>query len=138
MAEWQTVRFDPTYEEPLDPEIIPLLDAMNAAGFVTTASCCGHGVQWPYVVFENTDTARIERMARFVIDREQGDFRPHFTQFQREVLAEGHAWSLTVHLNNVYHDTPPNEALRDAITGMSQVASLITEWSLDQPPGERQ
>ena len=42
--DWDTVRNDPNYEEKLDPEIIPLCDALNRAGFSTTQSCCGHGL----------------------------------------------------------------------------------------------
>jgi hypothetical protein len=105
MAEWKTVRHDPNYVEPLDEEIIPLCDALNAAGFVTTSSCYGHGYRWPHIWFEHSDDLRIERLARFVKAGERGDYRPYFTVWQKEICSEGYAWSVEIHLNEVYGDT---------------------------------
>src|SRR5665213_4215552 len=85
MADWQTVRFDPSYEEPLDIEIVPLCDALNAAGFVTESSCCGHGHRRPIVWFEHSSDGRIESMAKFVLAHELADFGLFCTTFQKEV-----------------------------------------------------
>lgn len=136
MADWQTVRYDPSYPEPLDAEIIPLCDAMNDAGVVTTASCCGHGVQWPLVCFEDGDEARIERMARHVLaaERAAGDYQPSFSEFNRETQLDGHAWTLHIHLTNVYHDTPPAQALGVAVAAINRVAALVREWAARETP----
>jgi Methyltransferase TYW3 len=128
MADWMTVRHDPTWEEKLDPEVIPLCDALNAAGFVTTSSCSGHGGSWPHVWFEHSADERIEAMARFVKAREEGAFRPFFSQFQKEILLDGYAWSLTVHLNDCYSDTPPEETLRQAVFAMGEITKAIDDW----------
>lgn len=128
MGDWQTVRYDPAYEEPLDEEIIPLCDALNAAGFVTTASCCGHGSAWPQVWFEHSTDERIESMARFVLAREQGDYRPFSSIFRKEVCREGYAWSLQIHLNRVFADTPKETALNEAKQAMDRVAQSIAAW----------
>jgi hypothetical protein len=84
MADWKVVRNDPDYPEPLDPEIVPLCDALNAAGFVTTSSCSGHGRDWPYVWFEHSTDARIEDLARFVLGTEGEYYRSHFTVWQKD------------------------------------------------------
>lgn len=133
MADWQVVRFDPTYEEKIDPEILPLCDALNAAGFVTEASCCGHGRDWPRVWFEHSTDARIEQLARFVMAAEQGDGRPHFSMFQKEILPDGCRWTVEVHLNNVYADTPHALACKEAEIALSSMVASIEEWNAANP-----
>ena len=128
MADWNTVRYDPAYEEPLDPEIIPLCDAFNAAGFVTTSSCCGHGHRWPHVWFEHSSDERIEAMARFVMERNKGDFRPFCVDFQKDIRLDGYAWSLAIRLNNCFRDTAPGEMLRQATEAMGWVTNAINDW----------
>jgi hypothetical protein len=128
MADWKTVRYDPSYDEKLDPEIIPLCDALNDAGFVTTSSCCGHGGDWPHVWFEHSSDKKIEDMARFVMKAESGDYRPHFTTFQKSIDLDGYSWVLEIHLNNVYADTPVADALSQARMAMAKVTLLIRAW----------
>ena len=132
MADWNIVRYDPSYTEPLDPEIIPLCDALNNAGFVTTSSCCGHGNNWPHVWFECSTDERIERMARFVLKYEIGDYRPYFSMFQKELRLEGYAWSLEIHLNNAYSETPPALFLKDAVTAITEISKRIALWELSE------
>jgi hypothetical protein len=129
MADWKTVRYDPSYEEPLDAEIVPLCDALNAAGFVTTSSCCGHGRNWPHVWFEHSTDERIENLARFVLYREEGDFRPHFSMFQKEIRLEGYAWSLEIHCNHVYSSTSSGDFLREATEAIRETAKTVDEWA---------
>lgn len=128
MADWKTVRFDPSYVEPLDTEIIPLCDALNAAGFVTTSSCVGHGHSWPHVWFEHSSDERIERLARFVKNREVGDFRPYFTMWQKEILLEGYAWSVEIHVNEVYRDTPGVERVRKENAALACVTLAVRDF----------
>jgi hypothetical protein len=128
MAEWAVVRYDPTYEEPLDPEIIPLCDALNASGFVTTSSCCGHGRGWPYVCFEHSTDERIESLARFVKAQEGGDYRPYFSMWQKEILTTDYAWCVEIHLNNVYAKTPQAEALKEAVSAIAKVAEAVSSF----------
>ena len=129
MSDWKTVRFDPSYPEPLDPEIIPLCDALNAAGFITTASCCGHGADWPRVWFEHGSDERVESLARFIKSTEQRDYAPDFSVFQKEVLwPRGYLWCLELHLNNVYRDTPASTGLAEASRALSRVTALVNEW----------
>jgi len=128
MADWQTVRYDPTYIEPLDPEIIPLCDALNAAGFVTTSSCCGHGTGWPHVWFEHSSDQRTEAMARFVMATEAGDFRPYFSMWQKEIRADDYAWCVEIHLNGCYQDTPQSVALAMATSAIDSVAAAVAAW----------
>jgi|GEM_PF-993639 hypothetical protein len=128
MADWQTVRYDPTYEEKLDEEIIPLCDALNAAGFVTTSSCTMHGQGWPYVFFEHSTDERIERLARFVKKGEIGDYRPYFTMWQKEILEDGYAWCLEIHLNNVYCDTAQAVVSRERSHALASVTEAVVDW----------
>ncbi len=128
MADWQMVRFDPAYEEKLDPEIIPLCDALNAAGFVTTASCCGHGYSWPCVWFEHSIDERIESMARFVLQREPMEDVRYFSIFRKEVRLDGYIWSLQIHLVHVYFDTPPSIAQQEAEIAMTEITQAIRDW----------
>src|ERR1039458_7204695 len=86
MADYQTVRHDPTYPEKLDKEIVSLCDALNEAGLVTTTSCCGHGSFHPTVWFEHPgDDSRIESLARYVLAAENHPCAPHITLFYRQV-----------------------------------------------------
>ena len=131
MTDWQTVRYDPAYSaEKLDPEVIELCDALNAAGFVTTSSCSGHGSggTWPHVWFEPSDDARIERMVRFVRTTENFDYSPYRTVWQKEIDLDGYAWSVEIHLSDVYYNTPWQVALAKAGAAMLQVARAIEEW----------
>lgn len=140
MADWKTVRYDPAYEEPLDPEIIPLCDAMNAAGFVTTSSCCGHGYSWPHVWFEHSTDERIENLARCVLAQEQGENRRYFSMWQKEILLRGsdadtrlyngtgYAWCVEIHLNNVYATTATSEALKEAVYAIIEIAKAVDRW----------
>jgi|SRR5579872_234050 len=131
MGDWKAVRYAPSYEEKIDPEILPLCDALNAAGFVTTSSCCGHGSAWPHVWFEHSTDERIEKLARFVLKAELGDFRPHFSMFQKEIRLEGYAWSLEIHLNDVYADTPSKIALERAVVALGAVTGLIDKFRME-------
>lgn len=56
----------PDYGEPMDPQIVPLCDALNDAGFTTLSSCCGHRVNWPHVFFSTTDSCA-EALARHLL-----------------------------------------------------------------------
>jgi hypothetical protein len=140
MADWQTVRFDPTYEEPLDPELIPLLDALNDAGFVTISSCSGHGSGWPHISFAHSDDARIERLARFVMATEAGDYRPYFSMWQKEILlaphalSHGHAyiWSVELHLNHVDGLTPQADGLREAVKAINATATQVARFRSEE------
>lgn len=129
MGDWATVRYDESWEEKLDPEIIPLCDALNAAGFVTTSSCCGHGYAWPYVWFEHSADTRIESLARFILATEIADFRQDFSLWQKEVRLDGYAWLLEIHLNDVHRDTPTDIGLKSAKRALGRVTALVNEWS---------
>jgi hypothetical protein len=130
MADWKTVRYDPNWEEKLDPEIIPLCDALNEAGFVTTSSCIGHGVCWPHVWFEHSTDERIEKLARLVKVTELGDYRPYFSMWQKEILTEGYAWSVEIHLNDVYSDTPRAVAREAEISAVNSMARVIRKLTI--------
>lgn len=134
MADWNTVRYDPAYGEPLDAEIIPLCDAMNAAGFVTTSSCWGHGTRWPHVWFEHSTDERIERMARFVLRATEGEFRPFYVMFEKDIRLEGYAWSLAIHLNETYGDTPSDVFMAEAVIAINRVTELVCDFAAGKEP----
>jgi hypothetical protein len=136
MADWQTVRFDPSYPEPLDPEVIPLCDALNAAGFVTTSSCSGHGTQWAHIYFEPSSDERIERMARAVIATESHAFPAETCLFSKEILPlpEAYLWCLEVIVHNVYSGTPWEEALAMTGAACERVAKAINDWAKAETP----
>lgn len=139
MADWQTVRFDPTYEEKLDDEIIPLCDALNSAGFITIGSCCGHGRRFSYVYFKHSTDERIERLARFVKATEIGDYRRYFSVWQKEILllnapdcvlagGSGYDWCVEIHCNNVYDDTPINICLVEMNHALAGVTEAVRRF----------
>jgi hypothetical protein len=128
MADWNTVRNDRNYVEPLDPQIIPLCDALNAAGFATTSSCCGHGRDWPYVCFQHASDQLVEDLARFILGGECGDYRPYCSVFQKEIQLNGFAWRVEIHLNDVYESTPHALAMAQAECAIAQVTRAINAW----------
>src|SRR6266481_4756053 len=141
MMDWKTVRFDPAYEEKLDPEIIPLCDVLNYAGFVTISSCCGHGYMWPHVWFEHSTDERIERLARFVLaeekrlteatkDAEGVCHFPYFSMWQKEVRLDGYLWSVELHLNNVFHNTQHSEGLTEAVAALNSLTTMVRDSSI--------
>jgi hypothetical protein len=134
MADWNTVRFDPDYEEKLDPEITPLCDALNAAGFVTTSSCCGHGHGRPHVWFEHSSDERIESLARYILVTQSPQNPRHTPIFRKEILLNGYAWDLEIHLHKVYQDTPEPAALKEAEFALANITKLVTSWALEQIP----
>jgi hypothetical protein len=126
---WQTVRFDPTYDEKIDPEILPLCDALQAAGFNTISSCCGHGTMWPHVWWDETaPDDRCERLARFLLSKVSFDYAPYRPSVEKHINEVGHQWCLDLHLNNVYQDTPAKEALAMAVSAINEVAGLVKEF----------
>jgi len=132
MSNWQAVRHDPTYTEPLDPEVIPLCDALNAAGFVTTTSCSGHGYQRPCIWFEHSDDKRIESMARFVLEGLHIDYGPHTVRIRKEIHLDGeYSWSIDINCWDINADTPNlrESWLKSGTKGMGLVAYLIGAWS---------
>lgn len=142
MADWQTVRFDPTYVEKLDPEIIPLCDALNAIGIVTTSSCVGHGHSWPHVWFLHSTDERIERLARFVKQTEAGDYRPHLSMWQKEILlpgsgvdtllnnGTGYAWCVEIHAHRIFGDTPPDVRVKIEKEALACVTQAVLDFGL--------
>jgi hypothetical protein len=129
MADWNTVRYDPSYEEQLDPEMIPLCDALNAAGFVTVSSCVGHGhTMGPYVQFEHSTDERIERLARFVKATEHYDYRPYFTMWEKEILEEGYSWVVSIRLNEVYRGTPVSVVVQKEIDALACVTQAVLNF----------
>lgn len=133
MADWRTVRFDPTYEEPLDIEIIPLCDALQAAGFNTISSCCGHGQDWPRVWWNDLPSDAVcESLARFLLQRLSSlDYAPFTPWVWKEILMDSHRWMLEIHLHNQYFDTPPLEAFAMAREAILAVAGSIREWTIE-------
>ena len=129
MADWKTVRYDPTYTEKLDGEVIPLCDALNGAEFVTVSSCSGHGTRRGTIWFEHSNDERIESMARFVLKTTNRDFCSFYVQFQKEILVDGYGWSLMVSPNEVYRSTPENESLGRVVRGFSEVEAAIMKWN---------
>ena len=133
MADWQTVRYDPTYVEPLDPEIIPLCDALNAAGFVTDTSCWGHCFHWPKVWFKHSSDERIEALARFIIGRVQFDDCPYYLRIQKEIRIDDYLWSIEIHCNNIFGNTPAAITREAYLGGLSVVTALVEEWASSNP-----
>ena len=133
MADWNTVRYDPSYEEKLDPEMIPLCDALNAAGFVTTSSCVGHGMTLgPHVWFEHSSDERIEKLVRFVKGTERGDFRPYFSEWQKEILLDGYAWSVQIHVNGIYRDTPVAVREQKENDALAHVTQAVADFKVGE------
>jgi hypothetical protein len=128
MADWSTAKYGSPTGEIIDPEILPLCEALNAAGFVTTSSCCGHGRRWPHVWFEHSSDERIEAMARFVMAQHWGDYRPFRAEFNKEILPDGYQWCLEIHLNNCHADTPVDVAMGETEYALSQVTVAIQAW----------
>ena len=129
MADWRTVRFDPTYEEPLDPSIITLCDALQAAGFNTASSCCGHGQDWPRVSWDSaTPDQACEALARYLLKRSGGDYKSFTPWVQKEILEDGHRWMIEIHIHDTYCDTPPAKAFAAANMAILAVAKHIREW----------
>lgn len=137
MADWQTVRFDPSYAEPLDPELIPLLDALNNAGFVTISSCSGHGRDWASIHFAHSTDEQIESLARFVMRSERGDYREYFTVWRKEILLEPnelshrqpYVWRVELHQNEVYATTPLANVLANVWKFSVLTAETVMKFS---------
>lgn len=127
--DYQTVRFDPTYIEPMDPEIIPLCDELNAAGFFTTCSCCGHGGDHPRVWFEHSADERIEHFARAIMAQTDRDYSPFCTIWRKEIRPLGYSWSVEIHLNNIYSDTSIADGLAMAVSAMGTVSQLVRVYN---------
>jgi len=127
---YSIVRNDPNYEEPLDPSIIPLCDVLNDAGFPTIESCCGHGINRPAVYFEKCDDKRIESLARFIMARENGNYRAHFTVVKKIFVPSPHMyhWELVIHLNNLYADTSREKGMRIAKIALAKVTKAVCDW----------
>ena len=130
MADWKTVRFDPTYEESLDAPIVPLCDALQAAGFNTLSSCCGHGHGWPHVFWDDSaPDARCEALARFLLAKAGGDYRPSRPEVAKCIQEVGHTWMLEIHVHGMYANTPVDEAMRLTIEAINATAEHVAEFA---------
>jgi hypothetical protein len=128
MSDYKIIRNDPNWSEPLDEEIIPLTDVLNEIGVVTISSCSGHGSTWPYVFFEHSTDERIEDLARYIKRKEDYDYAPYYTVWEKEIMIDGYRWSVAVHLNDVYHNTPSKTSLQKAVVAISEIRDRILEW----------
>ena len=130
MSNWETVNTAEWDEEPLDPEVFELCDALNRAGFVTYVSCSGHGHTRPCVWFEHSDDKRIEDMARFVLSATNHDFPPYSLRIRKQIYVDAgdYSWSIEIAPSDVYKDTPEDVYLRMAAAAMDAVAQLINDW----------
>jgi len=135
LTSYYKVRDNPDYSEKLDPEIIPLCDALNTVGFATIASCSGvghHSSSWPSVWFEHSDDERIENMARFVMLQTKELFERFFVQFSKvldDVDGDGYHWYLVVHLTKVFGDSPIEVSREETVYAVAQVSQAIAEWA---------
>lgn len=135
MTDWQTVRYDPTHEEKIDPQILCLCDALNEAGFETISSCCGHGA-WPSVFMnDKTPDKRYENLARFLL--KNSPLSPeglsiYSPTMEKQILAVGHCWHLKLILWNVYCDTPHKEGMEVAVEAINHVTQQIRKFAENQ------
>lgn len=127
MSDYETVRNDPAYPEKLDPEIIPLCDAMNGAGFTTTCSCWGHLSNTPKVWFDQPDV-RAERFARFLLNKEF-DFGPQGWVITKTIEKEGHVWCLEIKPTEIYMNTPEEEISAKTLAALAVTVELVGEFS---------
>lgn len=131
MTTWEETKKELAETEPLDPEVIRLCDALNAAGFVTEASCSGHGGQRLMVWFEHSTDARIEQMARFVISKLE---QPYSVRIRKQIYGKPgeYNWSIEVNHWDIWAETPQDKALKMWEEGANEVARLISLWTVDE------
>ena len=60
----------------LDPEVAPLVYILNEIGYVTTGSCCGHGLSVGWVHISFTDFKMLRELALIVY---RDEFKSRFT-----------------------------------------------------------
>jgi hypothetical protein len=130
MSDWSRLNSEDWGEEPLDPEVFKLCEALNNAGFITFTSCSGHGFQRPMVWFEHSNDERIEEMSRFVIaELENSDF--HISvRIRKQIYKDlgDYDWSIEVSHWDIYSDTPHETALKMFEAASDKVAELINSW----------
>lgn len=135
MADWATVRHDPAWDEPIDAEIVPLLDVLNDNRFVTTSSCCGHG-HWAYVHLVSdggVGDERFERLARFLDHRLDIDYHPHAAWASKHIADKRHwpsgwYWLLEIRAHAIYANTPASEGLAATVVALAEVTGLVAEF----------
>jgi hypothetical protein len=130
MADWKNFGTPEWDEEPVDPEIIPLCEALNQAGFTTFASCSGHGYQWPCIWFEHSSDERIESMARFVLQYVNHDYPPYSCRIRKQIHHNigDYSWSIEIQPSGVSGDTPPDISLRRVSDSVDSIVYLIKVW----------
>jgi hypothetical protein len=132
---WDLIKQELAETEPLDPEVISLCDALNYAGFTTTASCSGHGGQRPMVWFKHSTDGRIEDMARFVISelynlQGQDGYATYSVRIGKQIYQNpgSYDWSIEINHWGIYSETTTEDAIRMWSEATDRVAELITEW----------
>jgi len=139
MTNWKTVRFDPTWEEPIDPEILPLCDALNAAGLETIGSCWGHCRDWPYALISgNIADEQAECLQRYLLahcDECEVNYLPCM---RKDIVSigsveaeNGHYWDLEIHASELYCDTPAADVGKAYLRILDHVVSLIRDWATE-------
>jgi hypothetical protein len=122
-------------DERIDPEILPLCDALYSAGFEPISSCCRHGLDNPHVCLSGeTPDARFEALYQFVESRRVFDYAPWHLDVQKDLrLDRRHVWYVVVHLWDVYSDTGTAVTLQKAVKAILECAALVREFCGELP-----
>ena len=121
---------DPS-DERIDPEILPLCDALFFAGFLPISSCCRHGLDNPHVCLSGTTPdARFEELYRFVEGRRNFDYALWRLDVQKDLRLDGHVWYVVVHLWDVFSDTPTSVVMAKATKAILECAELVGAFKL--------
>lgn len=141
MTEWNVVRYDTTWEEKIDPEILPLCDALNAAGLTTLSSCCGHGQDWPHVIMSGSiPDDKYERLQRYLLANCAQCSNIYLPCMRKDIVGLGHLdaemghyWDLEIHASEVYRDTPIGQVRAIYEVILDYVTSQVELWARTEP-----
>lgn len=139
MSSWEETKKELAVTEPLDPEVIPLCDALNAAGFVTTSSCSGHGTQRLMIWFKHSTDDRIEDMSRYLLRslRERSrpypdcnEWNPYGLRIRKQIYEDpgDYSWSIEVDHWGMHADCLGPPALEKVAAATNAIAGLVMEW----------
>lgn len=124
-----------SYPEKVDPEIVPLCDALNAAGFPTNASCWGHCRlnNGPHVTFfcEIEQAEALQRALREASDKDltDGGLGVWQASLRMYLYPWGREWEIEVDAHGLYHDSPMPLVRALRLHALKQATAVIWAYA---------
>jgi len=133
----------PEHTEPVDTEIIPLCDALNAAGFRTNCSCWGHGrlnnepSVCMFCTIEQAEALDIHLREASEKDLTAEGLGVWQACLMMHLAPWGHEWEIQVRAHDLYCDSTPDDVYEKRLHAVKQATAAVLSYAHEPVASER-